>query len=135
MRKQSLSVAVAAALAATTAPAFAGVTVYKDDDEAAEKDDGQSGLQLNALQADDQAWAVLPPRKIQNVLIITPGNLFLHKVFEANPLARVTVQKELPEIWPSDSLVVLHRNVPDSLPTGDVFIVDPRNGCDVFEVG
>jgi len=90
--------------------------------------------QLNSLATDDQAWAVLPSREIQNVLIVTPGNLFLQKVFEANPLVRLTVQREFPETWPNDSIIVLHRNIPDKLPGGDLFIVDPLNSCDAWEV-
>ncbi len=95
----------------------------------------ESKPEINTLPADDQAWAVLPPRKIQNVLLVTPGNLFLQKVFEANPLVRVTVQKEFPETWPKDGIVVLHRNIPEELPGGNVFIVDPLNGCDAWELG
>lgn len=90
---------------------------------------------LNALATDDQAWAVLPPREIQNVLIVSPGNLFLQKVFEANPLVRVKIQKEFPDSWPTDSIIVLHQNIPDELPGGALFIVDPLNGCDAWEVG
>ncbi|HUG67818.1 MAG TPA: hypothetical protein VMM76_08700, partial [Pirellulaceae bacterium] len=74
-------------------------------------------------------------REIQNVLIVSPGNLFLLKVFEANPLVRITTQKEFPETWPRDSIVVLHRNIPDQLPGGHLFIVDPLNSCDAWEVG
>jgi hypothetical protein len=110
------------------------VRLASEDDEP-EQRDAQPPIELNALQTDDQAWAVLPPREIQNLLIVTSGNLFLRKAFEANPLARVTVQKEFPETWPSGSIIVLHRDVPAMLPPGDVFIVDPRDDCDVFEVG
>lgn len=91
--------------------------------------------ELNALATDDQAWAVLPPREIQNVLIVSPGNLFLQKVFEANPLVRVTVQKQFPEVWPNDGIIVLHRNTPESLPGGNLFVVDPLNSCEAWEVG
>jgi hypothetical protein len=68
-------------------------------------------------------------------LIVTPGNLFLQKVFEANPLVRVTVQPEIPESWPTGGVVVLHRDVPTQLPGGDVLVVDPQNGCDAWELG
>ena len=102
-----------------------------DDEEKANEE-----LQkLNALEADDTAWAILPEQKVQNVLIVTEGNLFLRKVFEANPLVSVTTVTEIPEKWPADTLVVLHRMVPDQLPPGDVFVVDPIEDCDEWTIG
>lgn len=118
-------------VAKLTEISFAGETEVADQDKSGDK----SASQLDALPTDDQAWAVLPSREIQNVFIVTPGNLFLQKVFEANPLVRVTVQKEFPEAWPTGSIIVLHRDVPDTLPSGDVFIVDPLNSCDAWEIG
>ncbi len=90
---------------------------------------------LNLLPTDDTAWAVLPEREIQNVLLITEGNLFLQKVFEANPLVRVETRKDFPEQWPADTLVVLHRQVPPTLPAGNLLVVDPTGSCDAWEVG
>ena len=43
----------------------------------------------------------MPPRETQNVLVVTPGNLFLQKVFEANPLVRSMMQ------WSASPLVGL----------------------------
>ena len=40
----------------------------------------------DALPADNTAWAILPRRSRQKVTLVTPGNLFLEKVFEAIPL-------------------------------------------------
>ncbi|MDA1049548.1 MAG: VWA domain-containing protein [Planctomycetota bacterium] len=106
----------------------------EDADESATNDKADQA-EFNALATDDQAWAVLPPREVQDVLIVTPGNLFLQKVFEANPLVRVTIEKDFPAAWPNNSIIVLHQNVPDKLPNGDLFIVDPLNSCDAWEVG
>lgn len=89
----------------------------------------------NHLLGDDVAWAILPSREIQQVLVVTPGNLFLQKVFEANPLVAVTVLRELPDAWPSDALIVLHQLVPERLPTGDVFVVDPGASTDLWTLG
>ena len=90
---------------------------------------------LNSLTADDVAWAILPSQAVQKVLVVTKGNLFLRKVFEANPLVSVTVTSEFPEKWPQDSLIVLHGKVPEVLPPGNVFVVDPVDSCDAWELG
>ncbi len=90
---------------------------------------------LDLLATDNTAWALLPARKTQRVLVVSPGNLFLQKVFEANPLVDVTVQKDFPEQWPSDSIIVLHGAIPAVLPPGNVFVVDGIGDCDQWEQG
>jgi hypothetical protein len=90
---------------------------------------------LNALASDDVAWAVLPSRSVQKVLIVSPGNVFLTKVFEANPLVEVTTLKEPPTTWPSDSLIVLHQLNPTVLPDGKVLVIDPIQECDLWGMG
>ena len=47
----------------------------------------------DALAADNTAWAILPRRDRQRVILVTPGNLFLEKVFEAIPLVDLEVVK------------------------------------------
>jgi hypothetical protein len=105
------------------------------DAAASPPSDASTSRSLNALATDDTGWAVLPPREIQQVLIVTPGNLFLQKVFEANPLVRVEARKDFPEQWPADALIVLHRDVPEKLPAGNVFVVDPAGSCDAWKLG
>lgn len=90
---------------------------------------------LNSLDADDSAWAILPEQKVQNVLIVTPGNLFLRKVFQANPLVNVATVTEMPVKFPAETLIVFHRMVPKVLPPGDVFVVDPIEDCDQWTIG
>lgn len=90
---------------------------------------------VNQLVVDDRAWAIVPPRKIQNVLVVSPGNLFLQKVFEANQLVKLTVVKELPTQWPADTIVVLHKLVPEKLPPGHLLIIDPESSCDLWTAG
>jgi von Willebrand factor type A domain/Aerotolerance regulator N-terminal len=90
---------------------------------------------INQLATDDRAWALLPPRQIQKVFILSPGNLFLQKVFEANPLVKVEVAKEMPSQWPTDTIIVLHGQVPSQLPEGNLFVIDPSDACDQWEVG
>lgn len=90
---------------------------------------------VNQLVVDDRAWAIVPPRKIQNVLVVSPGNLFLQKVFEANQLVKLTVVKELPTQWPADTIIVCHKLVPEKLPPGHLLIIDPESSCDLWTSG
>jgi len=95
-----------------------------------------NGGELDMLATDNTAWAILPERQTQRVLIVSSGNLFLQKVFEANPLVEVTMRKDLPAAgdWPTDSLIVLHGAVPATLPSGNVFVVDPTGSCDQWDL-
>ncbi len=103
--------------------------------EASAKPDVAAASVLDYLETDNTAWALLPGRKTQRVLIVSQGNLFLRKVFEANPLVEVTVRKDFPDAWPIDSIIVLHGNLPPVLPPGNVFVVDPAGSCDLWELG
>ncbi len=91
--------------------------------------------ELDLLSTDNSAWALLPARKTQKVLVVSPGNLFLQKVFEANPLVEVTVRKDFPEQWPLDSIIVLHGPLPATLPSGNVFAIDSIGSCDQWDQG
>ncbi len=103
--------------------------------EASAKPDVANAGVLDYLETDNTAWALLPSRKTQRVLIVSQGNLFLRKVFEANPLVEVAVRKDFPTEWPADSIVVLHGTLPPVLPPGSVFVVDPIGSCDQWEQG
>lgn len=89
----------------------------------------------DALAADNEAWALLPKRELQPVLLVSERNLFLEKVLEANPLVQLKSVKELPDPVPRGTVVFLHRQVPATLPAGSVFVVDPETGCDQWELG
>ena len=90
----------------------------------------------DALACDNKAVAVLPRREPIPIYLHSPqGNLFLHKVLEANPLARLTVSKELPSDLPPGTVTVFHRATPAKLPPGPVLAVDPAVDCDLWTVG
>ena len=64
------------------------------------------------------------------------GNLFLHKVLEANSLVQLTqTRKELPKDYPAAAIKVFHRETPAKLPPGSVLVVDPQNDTDLFKLG
>jgi hypothetical protein len=88
----------------------------------------------DALAADNQAAAILPKRVAQKVVLVSPGNLFLQKALEANPLVELRAIKELPKQYEPGVIHVFHRNVPKELPSGGVMVVDPVEGCDYWQV-
>ena len=98
-------------------------------------DKGEAKPFDDPLNSDNRAFAILPPRKIQDVLLVTPGNHFLQKVFEANRLVKLSVAKELPAEIPADTVVVLHRKVPEKLPPRNVLVIDPETSTEAWTVG
>jgi hypothetical protein len=93
----------------------------------------------DSLMADNTAWAILPRRSRQKVTLVTPGNLFLEKVFEAIPLVDLTVIKVAPDAQPTStpagSIMVFHRKVPDVLPAGQVLFIEPDRSGALWELG
>jgi hypothetical protein len=89
----------------------------------------------DALLADNEAQAILPKREEQPVTLVTEGNLFLEKVFEAGPLVKLTLAKELPGEPAARRVTVFHRKVPARLPPGPVLVIDPAGSCDLWQIG
>jgi hypothetical protein len=101
-------------------------------------DGGRLTATLNfddALAADNKAVALLPRREFQPVLLVSEkGNLFIEKVLEANPLVKLRVARKPAEV-PAGTLVVYHRLVPNPLPPGPAFVIEPAGDCDLWKVG
>lgn len=89
----------------------------------------------DSLACDNRAWALLPRREPLPVVLVTEGNLFLEKVFEANPLVKLSVVKKPPAQPAPGAITVLHRQVPQHLPDGPVWVIDPAGSCDRWQVG
>lgn len=89
----------------------------------------------DALACDNQARALLPRREMLPVTLVTEGNLFLEKVFEANPLVKLTVVKQPPAETTPGSITVFHRQTPQRLPPGLVWAIDPAGSCDRWQGG
>lgn len=106
-----------------------------------EKTSAEGGVLLAKLDHDDtlacdnRVWALLPRRDMLPVTLVTEGNLFLEKVFEANPLVKLTVVKKLPAQIAPGTIVVLHRHVPERLPSGSVWVIDPAGSSDRWQIG
>ena len=99
---------------------------------------------VDSLPADNTAWAILPRRSRQKVTLVTPGNLFLEKVFEAIPLVDLTVVKIGPDGQAASanpagasagSITVFHRKVPDVLPAGQVLVIEPDRSGPLWDLG
>ena len=90
----------------------------------------------DALAADNVAYAILPRRDRQPVTLVSEGNLFLEKVFEAAPLVDLTVLKDpaaLPKAAAGARVTVFHRKVPDVLPTGPVLVIEPEGSNGLWQ--
>ena len=90
----------------------------------------------DALASDNVAEAILPRREVRPVNLVTPGNLFLEKVFEANPLVKLAVSRAADQVpKTAGAITVLHRDVPAKLPPGPLFVIEPTTACDLWDVG
>jgi hypothetical protein len=98
--------------------------------------DGGSGP-LDALALDDRAYAVLPARKKERVLLVTTGNLFLEGALLLDQ--NLTVEKIAPAAWdPARAArvdaVVLDRFTPPQPPEAHALYVDPAGPASPFPI-
>jgi len=94
-----------------------------------------TGETEDALVGDNEVEAVLPSRRVQKILFFGDEDFFLIRVLASQLHIELARANELPETIPADSVLVIHRKVPEKLPGGNVFVIDPQNGCDDFSVG
>lgn len=90
---------------------------------------------VDVLAADNIARAVLPRRKRLPVTLVSTGNVFLQRVFEANSWVDLTVSEGVPSERVADDILVLHRQVPAKIPAGNVLMLQPETGCSLWELG
>jgi von Willebrand factor type A domain/Aerotolerance regulator N-terminal len=96
----------------------------------------------DALAADNEAWAILPPCEPIAVTLVTEGerfaNLYVEKVLEASPLVKqpVTIVVAKGRATPPDTPVtVYYRTVPATLPAGAALVIDPNGPSDLWDIG
>ena len=105
-----------------------------------EKTSTGGGLLTGLLQTDDgftpdnSASAILPERLRIPVTLVTSGNWFLQRVLQANDVVDLTVTDKVPETLPAGGVLVLHQNVPDKIPDGKVFVVQPKTATDLWAI-
>lgn len=82
------------------------------------------------LPLDDSAWAVHEGGVSNRALLVTPGNLFLEQIYGVLP--GIQAFKAAPEadltIEPFDLYVFDSVPLPETLPAGDLFIINPQPG-------
>src|SRR5262245_58079350 len=79
----------------------------------------------DALLTDNSALALLPKRTEQRIVLVSDGNLFLRKVLEVNALVRLETTATIPNTYEPGVLCVFHRQVPETMPPGNSFVIDP----------
>jgi hypothetical protein len=92
-------------------------------------------IPVDVFPTDNTAIAFLPERLTQHIYLFGTEDFFLLKVLQSQPNIELHFLSELPDRIPDGGVLVLHQTVPAKIPTGNVFIIDPRNSCDQFEVG
>ncbi len=89
----------------------------------------------DALAQDNIARAILPPRKLIPVTLVTPGSLFLKSVLESIPMVKLRIVSELPETLTANEILVLHKSSTEKIPPGRVMVIDPQTSSDLWELG
>ena len=88
------------------------------------------------LPEDNRAWAVSNDTTDRRVLLMTPGNLFIEQVLRSLPGSegfKGSLERGIPR--QSFDLYVLDRWLPETLPDGDLLIINPPSSTDLFTVG
>jgi hypothetical protein len=88
------------------------------------------------LAVDNHAWAVSRSVVDRQVLLMSPGNLFVEQLLRSLPALdgfRGDLERGLPR--QSFDLYILDRWLPDELPEGDLLFIDPPASTDFFTVG
>lgn len=88
------------------------------------------------LALDNEAWAVASGTGTRRVLLMTDGNLFIEQVLRSLP-AIEAFKGELERGLPSQpfDLYIFDGWLPDTLPNGDLLIVNPPRSIPLFTIG
>ena len=89
----------------------------------------------DAFPLDNTAMALLSARPLQKVLFFGESDFFLGHVLQSQPNIELTVVTECPTVVPEDAVLIVHRTVPETLPPGNVMVIDPQSDFDFCRVG
>ena len=87
----------------------------------------------DALVADNTAWANLPSRNRQKIVLRGEENFFLARALQSQQSVDLLSAGEIPQT--GETVFIYHQTVPERLPEGNALLVDPRNDCELFTVG
>ncbi len=88
------------------------------------------------LEADNIAYTVSTEVDERSVLLMTEGNLFIEQVLRSLPgieTVRGNTQIGLPSL--AYDLYIFDGYLPDTLPAGDMLIINPPTSTDIFTLG
>ena len=86
----------------------------------------------DGFEPDNAASAILPERLRIPVTLVSKGNWFLQRVLEANDVVDLTLADKVPDDLAPGSVLVLHQSVPQTIPAGKVFVVQPTTATDLW---
>ena len=92
-----------------------------------------SEIKTDGLESDNVAAAILPERLRIPVTLVSSGNWFLQRVLEANDAVELTLATDIPKSMPANGVLVLHQKVPQKLPSGKIFVVQPTTSTDLWK--
>jgi Ca-activated chloride channel homolog len=88
------------------------------------------------LALDNEAYAVQEIRSAGEVLLVTERNIFLTQIFGSLPGVRLTQARPDSGLPAGEfDLYVFDGWLPDTLPDGDLFIINPPSSTGLFTVG
>jgi len=101
-----------------------------------EIDDAQA---RDTLAADNEAWTLVTARARPMAWLVAtearrgePAFQAIREAIESDPTVDVRVVETIPAEPPEHSVTILYKDVPQKLPTGSVWIVEPLGACEVW---
>lgn len=85
---------------------------------------------------DDSAVALLPSGEPQVVCLLEEEREpLLLKALQAQNRVDIRFLSEIPDTVPAGAVLFLCKKMPEIVPKGKIMLIDPRNECDLFELG
>ncbi len=92
----------------------------------------------DALRLDDRAWVAFSAHQAASVLLVTPGNRFLHQALRSLPGTELATTDTLPGgelATPAPGLTVVDGPLTGTLPTSNLWLIAPGAGTPCGEPG
>ncbi|MCL4253884.1 MAG: BatA domain-containing protein [Anaerolineae bacterium] len=87
------------------------------------------------LASDNSAYAVSGASSSRRVLLVTTGNLYIEQVLRSLPNIQTIRTDGATGIPPDYDLYIFDNIIPDTLPQGDLFFINPPTDTPYFRVG